>query len=540
MVFQQYFWLLIASVLLFASILLERRDKQNWAILLLTLGGFSVYLFAARLCSFLNLWDEQYHAVVAKSCMQHPFVPSFYPEEILPNHDYTNWLIASVWLHKQPLFLWFIALSFKIFGVSELSLRLPSALFCALLVPIAYRIAKLLTKNERMAFCTAVAVASSWCLIRLVAGIESTDHNDVCFVFFVTASLWALLEFYHSSDHKWLWSILIGAFAGAAILTKWLVGLLVFFFWGVYELTNNGLKFRSWKLGYMLVALGVTLLIALPWQCYIFHEFPVSARKEFLYNFQHLSAEVEEHHNGLLYFLQILPLQFFGRGYDPCTVGFQWNFATILTYVILLGGLFLLFKNLKSRTARLSLAIGVLFVFLFFSFAQTKMPSFTFVLCVVGFMCIGAVMDFAVALLERLLSVRWLQESVAVIFIMLAAFYQLNYPNYYNSLYQSYPSIAEENKKVFQSWKDKVPEGYTVFNVNGFNGAPSSYCYVLNAPAMFYSDRTCYIELPPYEELKKLQSRGVKVAIVDMPGLIDTLYLNDDSFIHLPSEAKPY
>jgi 4-amino-4-deoxy-L-arabinose transferase-like glycosyltransferase len=81
----------------------------------------------ANLDHFLILWDEQYHALVAKNMLKNPFKPTLYPVELL-DYDYRNWSANYIWLHKQPLFLWQIALSLKIFGTTELAVRLPSIL----------------------------------------------------------------------------------------------------------------------------------------------------------------------------------------------------------------------------------------------------------------------------------------------------------------------------------------------------------------------------------------------------------------------------
>ena len=118
------------------SALLHQRQRHGWALFTLTLGGLCLYLTAAHIYPFLNLWDEQYHALVAKNCMSHPFRPTLYEDAVVPGHDYGNWICADIWLHKQPLFLWQIALSFKLFGVSLFALRLPSVLMCTLLIPI--------------------------------------------------------------------------------------------------------------------------------------------------------------------------------------------------------------------------------------------------------------------------------------------------------------------------------------------------------------------------------------------------------------------
>lgn len=535
--FKLYIWLIIATTMLGASLVFEYKGKSAWSLFWLTIGGFCVFLFATQLCPYLNLWDEQYHAVVAKNCMEHPFSPMLYQQEIIPRHDYGIWTSSTIWLHKQPFFLWQIALSFKIFGVSTFSLRLPSAIMCALLIPLGYRIAKLLTQNSKTAYFTAVAIACSWYLILLTSGIESTDHNDVCFIFYVTASVWAFIEYEHRDNHKYCWSILIGLLTGAAVLTKWLPGLLVFLCWGIYLLTEKGFKIKEWHLQHFLLAFFVTAAVVLPWQVYILKQYPDMAQQELLYNFKHFNNDLEQHNESVLYFLQILPLQYIGHGFKPYKTGFQWNIRTIITYCVLAFGLFLLIRSMKKRSHRITTIASLLFVYLFFSIAKTKMPSFTFIVCIIWFMSIGSFVGWLVERIQGWIKQPVVQCIIVAIVIFGTSYHQLNYPNYRKLQWSSTTAKMTHNKEIFESWKAKTPEGCYIFNVNAAN---DQFTYLLNASAMFFSDRECYPELPYYEELKELQAQGIKIAVVDMPGLIQPETIADSTFIHLAPEPEGF
>jgi hypothetical protein len=107
--------LLIAAVILVVSILFFNIGKTKISLLLLFVGSLVLGFFMANLDPFLILWDEQYHALVAKNLMQNPLVPKLYANPLL-EYDYRNWTGNEIWLHKQPLFLWQIALSLKLLG----------------------------------------------------------------------------------------------------------------------------------------------------------------------------------------------------------------------------------------------------------------------------------------------------------------------------------------------------------------------------------------------------------------------------------------
>ena len=117
--------LLFGSLFFLLSIIMHLKNKERFTILFLGLTAVCIFSFSALLDPFLNLWDERFHALVAKNLMHHPLMPTLYDDTVV-SMDYDRWDRYHIWLHKQPLFLWQIALSFKLFGISEFTLRLPN------------------------------------------------------------------------------------------------------------------------------------------------------------------------------------------------------------------------------------------------------------------------------------------------------------------------------------------------------------------------------------------------------------------------------
>jgi len=74
------------------------------ALFFIVLSGFLFFVYTAS-DFFLHVWDERYHALVAKNLTKHPFFPTLYDKPILP-FDYKSWVGNHIWLHKQPLPLW--------------------------------------------------------------------------------------------------------------------------------------------------------------------------------------------------------------------------------------------------------------------------------------------------------------------------------------------------------------------------------------------------------------------------------------------------
>ena len=96
---------------------------------------------------FLHTWDERYHALVAKNLIQHPLTPTLYDNPILP-YEYKNWTGNHIWVHKQPIPLWGIALSLRIAGINEFAVRLPSIILSSGGILITYYIASYLYSSK--------------------------------------------------------------------------------------------------------------------------------------------------------------------------------------------------------------------------------------------------------------------------------------------------------------------------------------------------------------------------------------------------------
>jgi 4-amino-4-deoxy-L-arabinose transferase-like glycosyltransferase len=274
----QILLLVIATVCLMVSLFFQTVNKVNLSVVFLVLTGICVFSFSALLDPFLNLWDERFHALVAKNLMHHPLMPTLYDNPIV-SMDYDRWDRYFIWLHKQPLFLWQIALSFKLFGVSEFTLRLPNIILGTILVFISYRSGKLLV-NQRVGYISGVLIISSLFLLELIAGRQALEHNDLSFLVYISLSIWSFVEYCFSGKRYWI--PLIGLFSGMAILCKWLVGLLIYFGWAILRLQQKKFKISLNK--DILTALAITLLIAIPWQILTFVWYPAEAHRAFNLN----------------------------------------------------------------------------------------------------------------------------------------------------------------------------------------------------------------------------------------------------------------
>lgn len=352
------------------------QKQYRYGLFLLFLTGFALRCWAASLDPFLHDWDERFHAIVAKNMMYHPFKPMLRANPAVA-YDYTAWCCNHVWLHKQPLFLWQMALSMRLFGVNELALRLPSVLAGALLVFPIFGIGRRVY-TPVLGYLAAFAWAFGYFSIELAAGVIGMDHNDLSFAFYITGSVWAFLRYVERPALRN--ALLMGAFAGAAILCKWLVGLLVFGAYGVYALLPGN---RVQKITHGTKALLMTLAVAVPWQVYTFIQFPREAAHEMSYNLRHLAEVVETKGGDWAFYWRQLPYQY---GY--------W--AEYLLVTGLVFGVVLTRRYPRLWYLLLLLALP----FVFFSFlAKTKMIAYSF--------CVGPLV-----MLVLLTPLAWLLEML--------------------------------------------------------------------------------------------------------------------------------
>ncbi len=314
---------------------------------------------------FLHNWDEHFHALVAKNMIDQPLKPMLFTTPAVP-YKISEWVQNHIWVHKQPLFLWQMALSIHLFGNTEIAVRIPGLIMTTLSIWLVYRVCFLLTNRHRTALFAALLMCFSNYQFQLISGRYSTEHNDAAFGFYILASIWCYLE--HLKKFHWKWVLLIGLFAGCAILNKWLTGLLIYSAWGIHavaDLRKKDLK----NTGTMIASLLVCMLVFLPWQIYIHTHFPAESKFESDFNNKHLWEVLEDNGGSVFFYL---------KRYD--------EYYGMLTAILTVYGL-IIYRRVQTINKRvgdtLLILLGVILIF--FSFVvQTKMTAFVYCILPVG------------------------------------------------------------------------------------------------------------------------------------------------------------
>ncbi|BCW95818.1 MAG: phospholipid carrier-dependent glycosyltransferase [Fimbriimonadales bacterium] len=182
----------------------------------------------------------------------------------------TPTFLGEPWFEKPPLLYWLMVGSMRLFGENEFALRFPSALLYALtLLLLAW------WGNRRLGAGAGSWAALLFALAPLSLILSRLAITDMALTFFLTVAVIALWE-----ARGLGWSLVGGVALGLAFLTKGpfglgLVGLL--YVWNARTLHAQGVRFR-----WVLLALGVALLTALPWYAGVYLQHGADFFNEFV------------------------------------------------------------------------------------------------------------------------------------------------------------------------------------------------------------------------------------------------------------------
>lgn len=172
----------------------------------------------------IRLWDEGRNGVNAVEMV-----------------ETNNWIVTQfrhqpdLWNVKPPLHIWVVAIFFKLFGVSELSLRLPSAISATLTIFIMYFFCHHFLKNKWIGFLSGLIILSSMGFPDTHIG--RTGDYDALLVLMSTVGVLTTFLYTVSSEKRYLY--LAATFWVLSFMTKGIAGLLLLPGILLYFLTFN-------------------------------------------------------------------------------------------------------------------------------------------------------------------------------------------------------------------------------------------------------------------------------------------------------------
>lgn len=449
------------------------RDNYKIAILLLIICGLALRIYTSA-DFFLHSWDERYHALVAKNMIQHPLMPTLYDNPLL-SYDYKSWIANHIWVHKQPLPLWGMALSMWLFGVNEIALRLPSIIMSTIGIYLTFVIGSYFF-SRKTGYLAALLFSINGLIIELTAGRVATDHIDIYFLFFVELAI--VFSICYAQKGKMIFNILAGICIGAAILSKWLPALIVLPVWLLVVVDTGRFKPKD-IISQFSVLIVTSVIIFLPWQIYIYQAFPLEARWEAGFNLKHITEALEGQTGPFYYFVNQVRI----------------NYGELI-YLPLLWFFWKTFKN-KSDKKLLAISIWFLVPFLFFSYANTKMQAYILFTSPALFM-MTAEFWLMLAAYQKSHKFKWVFKLILILLIALPARY------------------AIERIKPFDK-TDRNPQWTK--DLKKLNERPISRGVLFNydnpIEAMFYTNLTVYQHIPEIGILNNLQQKGYTILIND-------------------------
>ncbi|KKQ01978.1 MAG: hypothetical protein US11_C0002G0037 [Candidatus Roizmanbacteria bacterium GW2011_GWA2_36_23] len=231
--------------------------KNNLLIILLIIL-FS-FLFVYRFdWNTLVSWDEAWYGSIAR--------------EMLKTGDWMRMIWNSKpYYDHPPMGFWLIVISYKLFGISEFSTRLPSVVLSLLTIILVYKTGLELFGKKIIGFIAALVMGTSvWYLIRVRSG-----NLDAVFIFFYILTIYLALR----SSKQFAWFPLTMAAFGGLILSKTLVGfsagiLIVFL--------NFNQFFKLRNILWFLLGVAAIVSVAFPWYYIHIKNNPLFVQEHFL------------------------------------------------------------------------------------------------------------------------------------------------------------------------------------------------------------------------------------------------------------------
>lgn len=306
----------------------------KWDVVVLLLISF--FCFFYRLGSgSLASWDEAFYAIASKG--------------ILEKGQWLTLYHGNVELfNKPPLYMWITAVFFRIFGVGEFAVRLFSAVSGVLVVLFTYIFAKKVF-GRKQGFVSGIILATASHFI-IFARRGMLD---------IPLTLFFILSFYFfwvSRDNPKN-MILSGLFFGLAVMTKGAGGVLIPVIIFLYLLLSLEI-FKFLSNVYFWLGWVVGLIVFLPWHLYEYVLYGKRFVDDYLlYHVLRRSNEaIEGHSGGSVYYLKK-----FMQKFKP------WSIVAVPSFA------FFIYEAVKRKKEYLFFIVWILTVFLFYTLVKTKL-----------------------------------------------------------------------------------------------------------------------------------------------------------------------
>ncbi|MBJ7297631.1 MAG: glycosyltransferase family 39 protein [Nostocales cyanobacterium LE14-WE4] len=293
-------------------------------------------------------------------------------QDSLIAHDETTYAVRSRWMlesgdwltpqswselayEKTPGFYWILASIYTIFGISEVTSRIPSQIASVFSIFLVYEITGMLL-NKRIAWLSSAILSVSFLWLQ-VSRLVAPDIITICIALF---GIFCLLQSELYSKYRYYWGFSTGLSVGLGFLIKGqlifvpFIGLLPYLIWQNrrHRHLNNPMLYVGFVIGF----LPVMIWFWISWQHYgsiVFEQFFSLVTR--------ISTEQRNGHSPF-YYLWNLPIKVF-----------PWPLFSIL-------GLLLVYRRPSTDNAWI-LVVCPLIIFLEISITSTRLPHYSLMLC---------------------------------------------------------------------------------------------------------------------------------------------------------------
>jgi len=262
-----------------------------------------------------------------------------------------DWLNPAI-IHygKTPGVYWLIASSFSLFGVSETTARLPSAIASIISALLIYEIGKIIL-NQKIALLAAAILSLEFFFLQY----SRMSVPDIPLASLVLLSIWCLLKAELNPKYRLFWGLGVGLSFGLGFLLRSymiflpMLALMPYLIWEQRRhrhLTNPALY-----LGFLVGLVPTIYWLVTSW---LFYDKPIFTE---MFDFiTHLNSE-ERNGNGILYYFWNIPAK-----------AFPWAFFCLL-------GLGIVLRNPIPRYQLILVAFPIL-LFTQISLFSTRIPHY--------------------------------------------------------------------------------------------------------------------------------------------------------------------
>lgn len=431
----------------------KKNEVFLLGLLLVVLAYFPLFQFLGSLP--YRLWDESRQAYNAFEMYskERYLVPHF---EGMPD----------MWNTKPPLLIWLQVIFFNLFGISETSLRLPSALAgLATCLLVFFFFARYL-KKPLIGFLAAIILISTQGFIDFHS--TRTGDYDALLTFFDTAALLSFFVYVQDERKKFLFYTFITLTLGC--LTKGVAGLMftpVLVLAAVYK----G-KIRPILLSREFY-FGLLIFLFIVFGYYAGRESVNPGYLKAVWNNEIVGrylATVENHHQPFWYYFEnMLNIQL---GY---------------LFYLIPGGILVMFMSERSKQKEFLMYAftALIFFFLIISSGQTKLFWYNVPLFPLTAILIAAFIDYLCELTYKLEAGSRLNQpilSLFLIFILIVPAYSANVSKTYKPVDVKESFMYEPGKFLQSVYKDKIKLNAPLQVY--YNGHPyhlTIYCRMLTA-----------------------------------------------------------